>query len=74
MKKDYQAIKSVVNKDVKELKKIIEKTIENKTNANSDKYYGRLRKKFLRIYTEKQPRMFYKKARNHKNLTLHSNY
>ncbi|MBL2086630.1 VWA domain-containing protein, partial [Klebsiella pneumoniae] len=48
-KKDYQAIKSVVNKDVKELKKIIEKTIENKTNANSDKYYGRLRKKFLRI-------------------------
>ncbi len=52
-KKDYQAIKSIINKDVKELKKIIEKTIENKTNANSDKYYGRLHKKFLRIYTEK---------------------
>lgn len=69
-KKDYQAIKSVVNKDVKELKKIIEKTIENKTNANSDKYYGRLRKKFLRIYTEKQPRMFYKKGQESQELDV----
>ncbi|ENQ3079032.1 VWA domain-containing protein [Bacillus cereus] len=69
-KKDYQAIKSVVNKDVKELKKIIEKTIENKTNANADKYYGRLRKKFLRIYTEKQPRMFYKKGQESQELDV----
>ncbi|WP_369901059.1 nitric oxide reductase activation protein NorD [Bacillus manliponensis] len=69
-KKDYQAIKSIINKDVKELKKTIEKTIENKTNANSDKYYGRLRKKFLRIYTEKQPRMFYKKGQESQELDV----
>jgi nitric oxide reductase activation protein len=66
----YQAIKSLVNKDVKELKKTIEKTIENKTNAHTEKFYGRLRKKFLRIYTEKQPRMFYKKGQESKELDV----
>ncbi|MFD3448379.1 vWA domain-containing protein [Microbacteriaceae bacterium 4G12] len=69
-KATYQTIKSLVNKDVRELKKIIEKTIENKTNAYADKYYGRLRKKFLRIYTEKQPRMFYKKGQESKELDV----
>lgn len=66
----YQAIKSLINKDVKELKKTIEKTIENKTNAHSEKYYGRLHKKFHRIYTEKQPRMFYKKGNESKELDV----
>ncbi|WP_028401078.1 vWA domain-containing protein [Ectobacillus panaciterrae] len=66
----YQVIKSLVNKDVKELKKTIEKTIENKTNAHTEKFYGRLGKKFLRIYTEKQPRMFYKKGQESKELDV----
>jgi nitric oxide reductase activation protein len=69
-KATYQTIKSLVNKEVKELKRVIEKTIENKTNAHSDKFYGRLRKKFLRIYTEKQPRMFYKKGQESKELDV----
>ncbi|MCP8969507.1 vWA domain-containing protein [Ectobacillus ponti] len=66
----YQTIKSLVNRDVRELKKIIEKTIENKTNAHTEKYYGRLRKKFIRIFTEKQPRMFYKKGQESKELDV----
>ncbi|MFX3625446.1 MAG: nitric oxide reductase activation protein NorD [Ectobacillus sp.] len=69
-KASYQTIKSLINKDVKELKKTIEKTIENKTNAHTEKFYGRLRKKFLRIYTEKQPRMFYKKGQESKELDV----
>ncbi|MDG4657404.1 VWA domain-containing protein [Ectobacillus antri] len=69
-KAEYQVIKSLVNKDVKELKKTIEKTIENKTNATSEKFYGRLGKKLLRIYTEKQPRLFYKKGQESKELDV----
>ncbi|WP_416829095.1 vWA domain-containing protein [Ectobacillus polymachus] len=66
----YNMIHTMVKKDVRELKKTIEKTIENKQNASRDTHYGRLHKKFLRIYTEKQPRLFYKKGNESKELDV----
>ncbi|GGE55603.1 vWA domain-containing protein [Priestia taiwanensis] len=69
-KATYSTIKSFVHKEVKELQKVIEKTMENKKNAKTDKYYGRLRKKWLRVFTEKQPRMFYKKGQESKELDV----
>lgn len=69
-RKTYATFQTFVKKDVQELKKTIEKTIENKQNAVADKFYGRLRKKFLRIYTEKQPRLFFKKGHESKELDV----
>lgn len=72
-KKDYQAIKSVVNKDVKELKKIIEKRLKIKRmqiviNITEDF----VRNSFVFILKSSLA-CFIKKGKNHKSSTLHSN-
>lgn len=67
-KKQYSTLSSMVSKDVKELRKTIEKSLENKQNAPTDKYYGRLNKKWVRLFTEENPKMFYKKQTESKEL------
>ncbi|PGS56568.1 nitric oxide reductase activation protein NorD [Bacillus sp. AFS041924] len=67
-KKQYSTLSSMVSKDVKELRKTIEKSLENKQNSPSDKYYGRLNKKWIRLFTEENPKMFYKKQTESKEL------
>jgi len=69
-KKQYSILSSIVSKDVKELRKTIEKTIESKKNAPSDKYYGRLNKNWLRLFTEEKPKLFYKKNTESKELDI----
>ncbi|MEH6937915.1 VWA domain-containing protein [Bacillus sp. JJ664] len=67
-KKQYSTLSAIVSKDVKELRKTIEKSLENKQNAPSDKYYGRLNKKWIKLFTEDKPKMFYKKQTESKEL------
>ncbi|MFB7140370.1 nitric oxide reductase activation protein NorD [Gottfriedia sp. NPDC056225] len=67
-KKQYSTLSAMVSKDVKELRKTIEKSLENKQNAPTDKYYGRLNKKWIRLFTEENPKMFYKKQNESKEL------
>ncbi|WP_088072324.1 vWA domain-containing protein [Gottfriedia luciferensis] len=67
-KVQYSTLSAMVSKDVKELRKTIEKSLENKQNAPSDKYYGRLNKKWIRLFTEEKPKMFYKKQTESKEL------
>jgi len=67
-KKEYSTLSAVVSKDVKELRKTIEKSLENKQNAPTDKYYGRLNKKWIRLFTDDNPKMFYKKQSVSKEL------
>ncbi|PEJ48741.1 VWA domain-containing protein [Bacillus sp. AFS002410] len=67
-KKQYSTLSAMVSKDVKELRKTIEKSLENKQNAPTNKYYGRLNKKWIRLFTEENPKMFYKKQNESKEL------
>ncbi|MBB3869858.1 VWA domain-containing protein [Parageobacillus toebii NBRC 107807] len=46
----------------KKLKQMMKKTLEHKkTLPRTDLHFGRLHKKLLRLWTEEQPRLFYKK-------------
>lgn len=67
-KKQYTILSSLVSREVKELRKTIEKTIENKHNSPSEKCFGRLDKKWLKLLTEEQPKMFLKKQNESKEL------
>lgn len=67
-KKQYSILASVVFREVKELRKTIEKTLENKQNAPTEKYFGRLNKKWLKLFTDENPKMFYKKQTESKEL------
>ncbi|MGE8206419.1 vWA domain-containing protein [Heyndrickxia sp. NPDC080065] len=60
--KQYRVLKSEIHFYQKKLKKLIEKTLEHKRTASrNDLQFGRLSKKLLPFYTDKNPRLFYKK-------------
>ncbi|WP_044748481.1 vWA domain-containing protein [Bacillus alveayuensis] len=58
----YEKNKMVIAPYQKKLKQMIEKTLEHKkTLPRSDLHFGRLSKKLLRLLTDENPRLFYKK-------------
>jgi nitric oxide reductase activation protein len=58
----YEKNKTIVAPYQKKLKQMIEKTLEHKkTLPRSDLHFGRLSKKLLRLLTDENPRLFYKK-------------
>lgn len=60
--REYEKKKAEIAVYQKKLKKMIEKTLEHKkTMPRADLHFGRLHKKLLRLWTEEQPRLFYKK-------------
>ncbi|MGG1574025.1 vWA domain-containing protein [Fictibacillus sp. NRS-1165] len=66
---DYQQIKSAVQSSVSLLKQSFLKTIEHKKNVpNHDLHFGRLNKKLTRLLTDKNPRLFFKKAESPQEL------
>lgn len=61
-KEQYLLYKSSISLYQKKLKNIIDRTLEHKkTEPRSRLQIGRLDKKLLRFFTEEQPRLFYKK-------------
>ncbi|HWO97128.1 MAG TPA: VWA domain-containing protein [Bacillus sp. (in: firmicutes)] len=58
----YEENKKVIAPYQKKLKQMIEKTLEHKkTLPRTDLHFGRLNKKLLRLLTDENPRLFYKK-------------
>jgi nitric oxide reductase activation protein len=58
----YEQNKTIVAPYQKKLKQMIEKTLEHKkTLPRSDLHFGRLSNKLLRLLTDENPRLFYKK-------------
>ncbi|WP_243290740.1 VWA domain-containing protein [Bacillus sp. FJAT-47783] len=58
----YDLMKKDIVPFQKKLKTIIQKTLEHKNERpKTDFHYGRLSKKLLKIWTEENPRIFYKK-------------
>jgi nitric oxide reductase activation protein len=58
----YEKNKSIIAPYQKKLKQMIEKTLEHKKILpRSDLHFGRLSKKLLRLLTDENPRIFYKK-------------
>lgn len=68
--KNYQAMASAVSPIQKRLERTIQKTIEQKQNEPmSDLLFGRLsRRRLLSLFTNEQPRLFYKKNVNFSRL------
>ncbi|MGG0836728.1 VWA domain-containing protein [Bacillus paralicheniformis] len=59
---DYQAQAKTIESYQKRLKQMIQKTLEHKkTLPRTDLHAGRLNNKLLRYFTERNPRLFYKK-------------
>lgn len=59
---EYEKMKAEIVSYQKKLKKMIEKTLEHKKiMPRTDLHFGRLHKKLLRLWTDEQPRLFYKK-------------
>ncbi|KXG09310.1 hypothetical protein AT864_02540 [Anoxybacillus sp. P3H1B] len=59
---EYEKKKLEIIAYQKKLKKMIEKTLEHKQALpRTDLHFGRLHKKLLRLWTDEQPRLFYKK-------------
>ncbi|MGR3206969.1 vWA domain-containing protein [Bacillus glycinifermentans] len=62
---DYQEQAKTVESYQKRLKQMIQKTLEHKkTLPRTDLHAGRLNNKLLRYFTERNPRLFYKKQEN----------
>jgi nitric oxide reductase activation protein len=58
----YEQKKADILSYQKKLKQMIEKTLEHqKTLPRTDLHFGRLHKKLLRLWTDEQPHLFYKK-------------
>ena len=58
----YEKTKALVAPYQKKLKQMILKTLEHKKiHPRNDLHFGRLSKKLIRLYTDDNPRMFYKK-------------
>ncbi len=58
----YEKNKAVIAPYQKKLKQMILKTLEHKKNLpRGDLHFGRLNKKLIRIFTDDNPRLFYKK-------------
>lgn len=58
----YEKNKAIIAPYQKKLKQMILKTLEHKKNLpRGDLHFGRLNKKLLRIFTDDNPRLFYKK-------------
>jgi nitric oxide reductase activation protein len=58
----YEEYKKTIAPYQKKLKQMIEKTLEHKkTLPRTDLHFGRLNKKLLRLLTDENPRLFYKK-------------
>jgi len=61
-KAQYHSMKKEIIVYQKKLQNIIQKTLEmKKTRPKTDYHYGRLSKKFIRLWTEENPPVFYKK-------------
>ncbi|WP_377889013.1 vWA domain-containing protein [Alkalihalobacillus sp. R86527] len=61
-KSDYRTAKGEIQYAEKSLRSAIQKTIEQKQIApRSDLHFGRLNRKLLRLLTDENPRLFYKK-------------
>jgi nitric oxide reductase activation protein len=61
-KRHYEQIKKDILTYQKKLKNMIEKTLEHKKiQPRTDLHMGRLNKKLVRFFTDKNPRLFYKK-------------
>lgn len=61
-KQKYDTYKKEIITYQKKLKNIIQKMLEHKKQRpKTDYHYGRLSKKLVRLFTEENPRMFYKK-------------
>src|SRR5690606_30500010 len=59
---EYENYKSVISAYQKKLKQMIMKTLEHKKNLpRGDLHFGRLSKKLIKIFTDDNPRLFYKK-------------
>ncbi|MBS4173120.1 hypothetical protein [Bacillus sp. FJAT-49736] len=59
---EYEKLKGNISGYQIKLKKMIEKILEHKrTQPHTDMQYGRLSKKLLPFFTDKNPRLFYKK-------------
>ncbi|MBS4199398.1 hypothetical protein KHA93_07000 [Bacillus sp. FJAT-49732] len=66
---NYYVIKNKVQLYQKRLKKSIDLTLEHKkTLPRSDLQFGKLNKKLIRFFTEEQPRLFYKKTDESKDI------
>jgi nitric oxide reductase activation protein len=60
--KQYDQQKAVISSYQKKLKQMIQKTLEHKKNLpRGDLHFGRLSKKLIRMITDDNPRLFYKK-------------
>jgi len=58
----YDENKKIIASYQKKLKQMIEKTLEHKkTLPRSELHFGRLNKKLLKLWTDDNPRLFYKK-------------
>ncbi|THE13648.1 hypothetical protein E1I69_06970 [Bacillus timonensis] len=58
----YEKNKTIIAPYQKKLKQMILKTLEHKKNLpRGDLHFGRLNKKLIRIFTDDNPRLFYKK-------------
>ncbi|MEH7237557.1 vWA domain-containing protein [Bacillus sp. JJ1562] len=58
----YEKNKAIIAPYQKKLKQMIVKTLEHKKNLpRGDLHFGRLNKKLIRIFTDDNPRLFYKK-------------
>ncbi|MFS0863208.1 vWA domain-containing protein [Fredinandcohnia sp. 179-A 10B2 NHS] len=59
---EYEKRKATIAPYQKKLKQMILKTLEHKKNLpRGDLHFGRLNKKLIRIFTDDNPRLFYKK-------------
>jgi nitric oxide reductase activation protein len=59
---NYENNKAIVAPYQKKLKRMIQKTLEHKKiMPRSDLHFGRLNKKLIRLFTDENPRLFYKK-------------
>ena len=58
----YEEQRSIIASYQKKLKQMIQKTLEHKKNLpRGDLHFGRLSKKLIRLLTDENPRLFYKK-------------
>ncbi|RBW69206.1 vWA domain-containing protein [Bacillus taeanensis] len=59
---NYESNKTIVAPYQKKLKQMIQKTLEHKKiMPRNDLHFGRLNKKLIRLFTDENPRLFYKK-------------
>ncbi|TYR80762.1 VWA domain-containing protein [Priestia megaterium] len=60
--RNYEKNKRIISSFQKKLKQMIEKTLEHKkTLPRSELHFGRLNKRLLKLWTDDNPRLFYKK-------------